>query len=99
MKKIFGLILSAAVLGTVLTACGGSGAGVSSSGAASASEPASASESAVNSSVYGTALGVIQAYGVLVIGLADTFGPMGCREARGSLVGFDIDLATAVCEE
>lgn len=30
MKKIFGLILSAAVLGTVLTACGGSGAGVSS---------------------------------------------------------------------
>lgn len=34
MKKIFGLILSAAVLGTVLTACGGSGAGVSSSGAA-----------------------------------------------------------------
>jgi len=28
MKKIFGLILSAAVLGTVLTACGGSGAGV-----------------------------------------------------------------------
>ena len=38
MKKIFGLILSAAVLGTVLTACGGSGAGVSFSGAAGASE-------------------------------------------------------------
>ena len=51
MKKIFGLILSAAVLGTVLTACGGSGAGVSSSGAAGASEPASVSGSAVNSSV------------------------------------------------
>lgn len=50
MKKIFGLILSAAVLGTVLTACGGSGA----------SEPASASGSAVNSSVYGTTLADIQ---------------------------------------
>lgn len=63
MKKIFGLILSAAVLGTVLTACGGSGAGVSSSGAAGASEPASVSGSAVNSSVYGTTLADIQAKG------------------------------------
>lgn len=71
MKKIFGLILSAAVLGTVLTACGGSGAGVSSSGAAGASEPASASGSAVNSSVYGTTLADIQAKGELVIGLDD----------------------------
>ena len=99
MKKIFGLILSAAVLGTVLTACGGSGAGVSSSGAASASEPASASESAVNSSVYGTTLADIQAKGELVIGLDDTFAPMGFRDESGNLVGFDIDLATAVCEE
>ena len=65
MKKIFGLILSAAVLGTVLTACGGSGA----------SEPASASGSAVNSSVYGTTLADIQAKGELVIGLDDTFAP------------------------
>lgn len=72
MKKIFGLILSAAVLGTVLTACGGSGAGVSSSGAAGASEPASASGSAVNSSVYGTTLADIQAKDELVIGLDDT---------------------------
>ena len=99
MKKIFGLILSAAVLGTVLTACGGSGAGVSFSGAAGASEPASASGSAVNSSVYGTTLADIQAKGELVIGLDDTFAPMGFRDESGNLVGFDIDLATAVCEE
>lgn len=89
MKKIFGLILSAAVLGTVLTACGGSGA----------SEPASASGSAVNSSVYGITLADIQAKGELVIGLDDTFAPMGFRDESGNLVGFDIDLATAVCEE
>ena len=89
MKKIFGLILSAAVLGTVLTACGGSGA----------SEPASVSGSAVNSSVYGTTLADIQAKGELVIGLDDTFAPMGFRDESGNLVGFDIDLATAVCEE
>ncbi len=96
MKKIFGLILSAAVLGTVLTACGGSGAGVSSSGAAGASEPASVSGSAVNSSVYGTTLADIQAKGELVIGLDDTFAPMGFRDESGNLVGFDIDLATAM---
>ena len=80
-------------------ACGGSGAGVSSSGAAGASEPASASGSAVNSSVYGTTLADIQAKGELVIGLDDTFAPMGFRDESGNLVGFDIDLATAVCEE
>ena len=78
---------------------GGSGAGVSSSGAAGASEPASASGSAVNSSVYGTTLADIQAKGELVIGLDDTFAPMGFRDESGNLVGFDIDLATAVCEE
>ena len=88
MKKIFGLILSAAVLGTVLTACGGSGAGVSFSGAAGASEPASVSGSAVNSSVYGTTLADIQAKGELVIGLDDTFAPMGFRDESGNLVGF-----------
>lgn len=78
---------------------GGSGAGVSFSGAAGASEPASVSGSAVNSSVYGTTLADIQAKGELVIGLDDTFAPMGFRDESGNLVGFDIDLATAVCEE
>lgn len=35
----------------------------------------------------------------LVVGLDDTFAPMGFRDADGNLVGFDIDLATAVAEE
>ncbi len=34
----------------------------------------------------------------LIIGLDDTFVPMGFRE-NGELVGFDIDLARSVCEE
>ena len=36
---------------------------------------------------------------VLVVGLDDTFAPMGFRDADGNLVGFDIDLANAVGEE
>lgn len=41
----------------------------------------------------------IQDKGELVIGLDDTFAPMGFRDEAGNLVGFDIDLATAVGNE
>lgn len=36
--------------------------------------------------------------GVLIVGLDDTFAPMGYRDESGTLVGFDIDLANAVGE-
>ena len=35
----------------------------------------------------------------LIVGLDDTFAPMGFRDEAGELVGFDIDLASAVGEE
>lgn len=35
----------------------------------------------------------------LVVGLDDAFAPMGFRDEQGNLVGFDIDLATAVADE
>lgn len=41
----------------------------------------------------------IKRRGSLVIGLDDTFVPMGFREKSGQLVGYDIDLAKAVCKE
>ena len=41
----------------------------------------------------------VQEKGTLVVGLDDTFAPMGFRDADGNLVGFDIDLANAVGEE
>ena len=41
----------------------------------------------------------IEENGQLVIGLDDTFAPMGFRDEDNNLVGFDIDLATAVCEQ
>ncbi|MBR6824824.1 MAG: amino acid ABC transporter substrate-binding protein [Firmicutes bacterium] len=38
----------------------------------------------------------IEDKGTLIVGLDDTFAPMGFRDEAGNLVGFDIDLATAV---
>ncbi len=35
----------------------------------------------------------------LVVGLDDTFTPMGFRDDNNNIVGFDIDLAKAVCEK
>ena len=35
----------------------------------------------------------------IIVGLDDTFAPMGFRDESGELVGFDIDLARAVAEE
>lgn len=39
---------------------------------------------------------LVRTAGKLVIGLDDTFPPMGYRDAGGKLIGFDIDTATAV---
>ncbi len=36
---------------------------------------------------------------VLILGMDDSFPPMGFRNEDNELVGFDIDLATAVCEK
>ena len=94
MKKMVSLAL-AALMALSLVACGGS----DSSAAAGSS---TASQSAATSSEggsYSTSLEDIKAKGQLVIGLDDTFAPMGFRDESGELVGFDIDLATAVCEE
>lgn len=41
----------------------------------------------------------IQGKGKLVVGLDDTFAPMGFRDEKNEIVGFDIDVAKAVGEE
>lgn len=46
-----------------------------------------------------TSLEDVKANGKLIVGLDDTFVPMGFRDEAGNLVGFDIDLAKAVSEE
>lgn len=41
----------------------------------------------------------IQDNGKLVLGLDDAFPPMGFRDENNNIVGFDIDLAQAVCDK
>lgn len=101
MKKWSSLCLSALLAGALLAGCGGAApAAVSSEegsvSAGASSAPAPQSESAGG---YTTTLADIRQKGTLVIGLDDTFAPMGFRDESGELVGFDIDLANAVCEQ
>ena len=41
----------------------------------------------------------IKSRGTLVIGVDDSFVPMDFRQKDGKLVGFDVDLAKAVCKK
>ena len=59
----------------------------------------SLSQKESQSTAYTTSVEDIKAKGEMVIGLDDTFAPMGFRDEGGNLVGFDIDLAKAVCEK
>lgn len=52
-----------------------------------------------SASVAGDAIPGLATPGKLVVGLDDTFAPMGFRDPAGNLVGFDIDLAKAVGAE
>ncbi len=54
---------------------------------------------AANNTAEDTSWTYIENNGKLVVGLDDTFAPMGFRTEEGELVGFDIDLANAVGEE
>lgn len=87
MKTKLAVVMSALLLATLFTAC--------SNGASSAAGSAAAGETGE----YSTTLADIQENGELVVGLDDTFAPMGFRDEAGELVGFDIDLANAVCEQ
>lgn len=91
MKRIFAVAMSAVLMGMFLVSCSGE--------AASTSADASSTQDASASGTYSTTLADIQEKGELVIGLDDTFAPMGFRDEAGDLVGFDIDLANAVCEQ
>ena len=44
-------------------------------------------------------LEVVQEQGYMILGLDDTFAPLGFRDEDGEVVGFDIDLANAVAEK
>ncbi len=103
MKKALLVLLALTMAASMFAGCASASSSAapstaSSAPAASSAAPASSS-AAPAGDAYATSLADIQAKGELVIGLDDTFAPMGFRNEAGELVGFDIDLATAVCEE
>lgn len=82
MKKTLLLLLAILMLACAMTACG-----------STSDDPSNTDASDVD-----TSWEYIQGNGKLIIGLDDTFAPMGFRDESGELVGFDIDLAKAVGE-
>ena len=84
MKRTLSLILALMMCLFCFAACGEK----DESGAASTESAADAS----------AGWDYIKNKGKLVVGLDDTFAPMGFRDEGGNLVGFDIDLANAVGE-
>lgn len=91
MKRFLNLII-AGVMVLSMAGCGGSDSSTDTADEASAeeAEEVGAEEEAEE--------GEAEAIDKIVVGLDDTFAPMGFRDENNELVGFDIDLANAVGE-
>jgi len=88
MRKIIPLLLLTTLISTILIGC-----------VASPKNPPSAqlkSESAVD---VDKSWDDIKVKGKIVVGLDDSFPPMGFRDDKNQIVGFDIDFAKAVAEK
>lgn len=95
MKRFLSLAMAAILSVSVLAGCGASKA---------PAEPAKSNENqtpAADTPASGAddSLKYIKDKGALVVGLDDAFPPMGFRDDKNEIVGFDIDVARAVCEK
>ncbi|MEG0541267.1 MAG: amino acid ABC transporter substrate-binding protein [Angelakisella sp.] len=88
MKKLITLTLAATLALSLITGCGAAPA--SSTPAPVSSAPASAPAAPTTEPTAEQKL--------LIVGLDDQFPPMGFRDDKNNLVGFDIDLATEVAK-
>ena len=102
MKKLISLLLAAGMTAS-LAACGSTAASTSSEAASSeassaASEAASTAEAAEAETTGESDLQYIQDKGKMTIGYT-VYAPMNYTDENGEFVGFDTELATAVCEQ
>lgn len=93
MKKLISLLLAAG-MAVSLAACGGTAATSESAAADSTADAASTAEAADTESD----LAYIQEKGKMTIGYT-VYAPMNYTDENGEFVGFDTELATAVCEQ
>ena len=94
MKKLISLLLAAGMAAS-LAACGSTAASSDAASTAdSTSEAASTAEAAADESD----LAYIQGKGKMTIGYT-VYAPMNYTDENGEFVGFDTELATAVCEQ
>ena len=93
MKRLVCAFLAGA-MALSLAACGGA----ASTSTAASSAAASASAAPASSAVADSDLAYIQSNGKMVVGYT-VYEPMNYTDAEGNFTGFDIELATAVCEK
>ena len=93
MKKLISLLLTAG-MAVSLAACGGTAATSESAAADSTADAASTAEAADTESD----LAYIKEKGKMTIGYT-VYAPMNYTDENGEFVGFDTELATAVCEQ
>ncbi|HIV68454.1 MAG TPA: amino acid ABC transporter substrate-binding protein [Candidatus Butyricicoccus stercorigallinarum] len=91
-RRLMAMAAAAAMSVCLLAGCGGSNSG----GSDNDSTPAG---SGSGSGGADQSLQYVLDKGELVLGLDDSFPPMGYRDDNNEIVGFDIDVATAVCEK
>lgn len=87
MRKIVSIILVILGITAMLTGCGSSNKTVESSVVQNSTAPLSENN-----------LNGIKDKGKFIVGLDDTFAPMGFRDEKGEIVGFDIDMAKEVAK-
>ena len=98
MKKLISLLLAAGMMAS-LAACGSAASTSESASAAdSASEAASTAEAAEAETTGESDLQYIKDKGKMTIGYT-VYAPMNYTDENGEFVGFDTELATAVCEQ
>lgn len=88
-KRLLSIAAVAALSVSLLAGCGSKDAGTDTASTDSGSGTAGSDQS----------LQYVLDKGELVLGLDDSFPPMGFRDDNNEIVGFDIDVANAVCEK
>jgi len=99
MKKILAAVLAAASMTAMLAGCSGSGDSAETTAAetTAAADGETAAEGGDDSaSAEDKSLENVKANGKFILGLDDSFPPMGFRDENNEIVGFDIDCAKEV---